>query len=780
MAHSPQRVSIRITGLVQGVGFRPYVYRLATESELAGWVVNTPEGVGIEAEGEPVRLQSFLARLPAELPPLARIDTLHTEPLPPEGESGFRVRLSRAAGPASVCAPPDVATCPACLAELSDPANRRYRYPFISCTDCGPRWSITAGLPFDRERTAMKIFPLCPACRAEYENPADRRFHAQTQCCPDCGPALSLRDGGGVLTLRDEALRLAAQALRSGAIVALQGIGGFQLMADAGNEAAVLRLRHRKSRPAKPFAVMIESTDAARTLCEISDLEQGLLDSAAAPIVLLRRLGDSEAIAPGVAPDNPWLGVMRAYSPLHHLLLAEFGGPVVCTSGNRSGEPICVSEDEARVRLADIADLFLVHDRPVLRALDDSVARVVAGQEMLLRRARGYEPIVRLGRTLPPVLAVGGHLKNTVALAAGDRAVLSQHLGDLDSAEARENFRKTVLDLEALFGVAPDRVAADLHPDYASTRLAEAAGKPLIRVQHHHAHALSCMAEHGLEPPLLGIAWDGVGFGPDGTLWGGEFLRIEAGGHARIARFRPFPLPGGEKAVREPRRAALGLLYESFGATAFERTDLAPVAAFSPAELKTLAQMLDRGINAPLSSGVGRLFDGVAALLGLRQATSFEGEAAMALEFAAERGGTGNAYPFDLVEAEGDAWGLRWLVDWTPIIPALLEDAAAGRIVDAAAKFHRTLAEIAAAVAAQAGLRQVVLTGGTFQNRLLTEMAVARLETAGFTVHRHRLIPSNDGGLALGQLWAAGFEAPETSQGHRALSFWSPLPLGEG
>jgi hydrogenase maturation protein HypF len=761
MACPPQRVAIRITGRVQGVGFRPYVYRLAAESELAGWVANTPEGVGIEAEGDAGRLQSFLARLPAELPPLARIDTLSTEPRPPVGERGFRVRLSRAAGPASVCAPPDVATCPACLAEIFDPANRRYRYPFISCTDCGPRWSITAGLPFDRERTAMQRFSLCPACRAEYENPADRRFHAQTQCCPECGPQLSLRDKTGELARRDEALRLAAEKLRSGAILALQGIGGFQLLADAGDEAAVLRLRRRKSRPAKPFAVMVESVETARALCEVSDMEQNLLASAAAPIVLLRRRGDGRTIASGVSPDNPWLGVMRAYSPLHHLLLAEFGGPVVCTSGNRSGEPICISEDEARARLADIADLFLVHDRPVLRALDDSVARAVAGREMLLRRARGYEPILRLGRNLPPVLAVGGHLKNTVALAAGDRAVLSQHLGDLDSAEARENFRKTVADLESLFGMAPDRIVTDLHPDYASTRLAETFGKPLIRVQHHHAHVLSCMAEHGLEPPLLGIAWDGVGFGPDGTLWGGEFLRIEPDGYARIARFRPFPLPGGEKAVREPRRAALGLLYASFGAAAFERTDLAPVAAFAPAELRTLARMLARGLNAPLSSGVGRLFDGIAALLGLRQTASFEGEAAMALEFAAERGGTGNAYPFDLVEAESDAWGLRWTVDWTPSVPALLKDAAAGRTAEAAAKFHRTLAEIAAAVAAKAGLTQVVLTGGTFQNRLLTELAVARLEASGFTVHRHRYIPPNDGGLALGQLWAAGLEAPE-------------------
>ncbi|QSA97320.1 carbamoyltransferase HypF [Methylococcus sp. EFPC2] len=886
-----RRIALQITGLVQGVGFRPYVYRLATEAGLAGWVANTPTGVSIEAEGSATALQAFLARLPAELPPLARIESLQTAELPATGERGFRVRLSEARGPVSVYVPPDAATCPACLAELFDPANRRHRYPFISCTDCGPRWSITQSLPFDRERTVMQAFPLCPACLAEYQDPGDRRFHAQTQCCPVCGPQISLHDAEGLQAGGEEALGLTVQALRSGAIVALQGLGGFQLLADAGNEAAVSRLRSRKSRPAKPFAVMVGSLEEAGAICEISDVESRLLSSAAAPIVLLRRRVENRTIAAAVAPDNPWLGVMVAYTPLHHLLLAEFGAPLVCTSGNRSGEPICTSFEEAKARLGGIADAFLYHDRPVLRALDDSVAREIAGEPLLLRCARGYEPVIKLPRprvstpspfqgegwdggsspdtpdtsrnsclssgtapppypppargretdatvlavgghlkntvaltlderivlsqhlsdpatadhaaeahfstpspsqgegwdggsspntpdtschsrlsseTAPPpcpppargrggdatVLAVGGHLKNTVALALDERVVLSQHLGDLDSAESRDSHRRTVADLETLFGINPDRIACDLHPDYASSRLAEATGIPLVRVQHHYAHVLSCMAEHGLEPPLLGIAWDGVGLGPDGTLWGGEFLRIEADGYTRIGRFRPFPLPGGEQAVREPRRAALGLLYAALGEAAFARDDLASVADFGPAALKTLAHMLKRGINTPLSSGVGRLFDGVAALLGLKQTTSFEGEAAMALEFAAERDESEGAYPYELIESADEAEP-RWTVDWTPLIPPLLEDSKAGHITASAGRFHRTLAEAALAVAERVGLERVALTGGVFQNRLLSELVGSRLASSGFEVHRHRFIPPNDGGLALGQLRAA-------------------------
>jgi hydrogenase maturation protein HypF len=755
MPRSIQRCAIKLSGLIQGVGFRPHVYRLAAESGLNGWVANTPEGAAIEAEGEPASLRRFLARLTGELPPHARIETLAVDTLPPIHYRDFTVRHSATGGSPSIFVLPDLAVCGACLREIADPADRRYRYPFTSCTHCGPRWSIVDGLPFDRERTAMAGFDLCPACRAEYENPADRRFHAQTTCCPECGPRLALWDAEGrERAVRDEALRQTAGLLRGGAIVAVKGIGGFQLLVDAGNADAVARLRRCKARPAKPLAVMCASLEQAGGLCEIAPLERDLLGSAEAPIVLLRKLpGRDRAVADNVAPDNPYLGVMLSYSPLHRLLLDDFGGPVVATSGNLGGEPICIDEREALLRLGGLVDGFLVHDRPVRRPLDDSVVRVAAGQELVLRRARGYPPTVRLPRPLPPALAVGGHLKNTVALSRDGWTALSQHLGDLDTAEARANFRATIAEMERIFGIEPNQVVCDLHPDYAASRHAGETGKPRIAVQHHYAHILSCLAEHRLDPPVLGIAFDGVGLGSDGTLWGGEFLKIYPHGFERMASLRSFPLPGGERAVREPRRAALGLLYEWLGAAALERTDLAPVAALQPAERRTLARMLDRGINAPRCSSVGRLFDAVASLLDLRQVSGFEGDAAMAVEFVAEAGDAAEGYPFALNAAPFSPPGL--LVDWEPMIRALLDDVRQGRpAADSAAKFHRTLAEAALAVAQRVGMERVALSGGVFQNRLLTEMTVARLEAAGFTVYRHRRIPPNDGGLALGQLGA--------------------------
>lgn len=756
MHDPPQRLFIRLTGSLQGVGFRPFVYRLALASALCGRVANTREGVVIEVEGPGDAVQRFLARLTSELPPHAEIETLDATPMAPAGYRRFTLEPSETRGRPPVFVLPDIAACPDCLAETFDPANRRYRYPFTSCAHCGPRWSIVEALPFDRERTAMKNFGLCPACRAEYENPDDRRFHAQTTSCPACGPRLALWDSDGrERAVRDEALRQTVSALRAGAIVALKGIGGFQLLADARDEAAVARLRIRKARPSKPLAVMVASLERVWALCRTSPLEENALMAPAAPIVLLRRrVTEQSAVAPSVAPDNPYLGVMLACSPLHHLLLADFGAPLVATSGNLSGEPICTDEREALSRLANVADIFLVHDRPILRALDDSVLREVGGRELLLRRARGYAPVVKLRRPLPSVLAAGGHLKNAIAAGLGDRAFVSQHLGDLDTAEARANFARTVAEAEAVFGARPERVACDLHPDYASGRYAESCGKPLVRIQHHYAHVLSCMAENDLEPPVLGIAWDGLGLGGDGTLWGGEFLLAGTKGFRRAAHFRSFPLPGGERAAREPRRAALGLLYEWMGEAAFERTDLAPVSGFAPQELKTLAQMLKRGLNAPRCSSVGRLFDAVASLLGLRQINGFEGEAAMAVEFAAEQAETIESYPFALVEPPAGSSSRR-IVDWEPAMAALLDDMKRLPPAVAAAKFHRTLAAAAVAVAEDIGIGRIALSGGAFQNRVLTELIVSALESAGFDVFRHGRIPPNDGGLALGQLMAA-------------------------
>jgi hydrogenase maturation protein HypF len=755
MSNSLQRLSIKLSGLVQGVGFRPFVYRLAMETGLTGWVANTPEGASIEVEGHPETLQSFVKRLNAELPFPGRIETLNIYTLPPVNFTAFTVKHSATIGRPSAFILPDIAVCKDCIQDISDPSNRRYRYPFTSCTHCGPRWSIVESLPFDRERTAMAIFELCPTCLSEYQDPADRRFHAQTTCCPACGPLLMLWDrGGNEETIGDEALRATVKRLHEGAIVALKGIGGFQLLVDASNTEAVARLRLRKARPTKPFALMCSSLDEASGLCDISRLERDWLLSPEAPIVLLHRAVSSDIpIARNVAPNNPYLGVMLPYSPLHYLLLSDFGRPLVATSGNLSGEPICVDECEVLEHLGGIADWFLIHDRSVFRSLDDSVIRVVAGQELVLRRARGYPPMVKLSQPLPPTLAVGAHLKNTVAMAAGYQALISQHLGDLNTPSARMNFRQTISEIETIFGIHPEQIVADQHPDYMTSHYAEAFGKPLIRVQHHYAHVLSCMAEHELSPPLLGIAWDGLGLGSDGTLWGGEFLKMVSAGFERTASFRPFPLPGGEKASREPRRSALGLLYESLGEAALERNDLAPIQAFLETERHTLAQMLGRGLNTPYCSSVGRLFDAVASLLDLRQISGFEGDAAMAVEFAAEPLVTTEYYPFSLKEVS-TATAPRYLVDWEPMLLSLLDDLPHGKLAEIAAKFHRTLAEIAYSVAMNIGIQQIVLSGGAFQNRLLTEIVLARLEPAGFTVFRHRRIPPNDGGLSLGQLLA--------------------------
>ena len=596
-------------------------------------MVNTPEGVTLEAEGPADAIDALVAALREPPPPAATV-TLTREAVQPTGETGFTIRDSALGGTRSAAVLPDLATCEECLAEVSDPSNRRYRYPFTNCTHCGPRYSIITDLPYDRARTTMRRFVMCPECQAEYEDPADRRFHAEPNACPVCGPQLRLWNGQGtVLAERDEALKAAAVALRDGKIVAVKGLGGFHLMADARNEEAVRALRQRKHREEKPFAVMFASLDAIRAAADPTDVEIEVLTSRERPIVLVRKRPG--VLADSVAPGNPLTGAMLPYTPLHHLLTAELGLPVVATSGNRSDEPICIDEHEALSRLKDIADLFLVHDRPIVRPVDDSVVRVIAGKPTVFRRARGLAPAVAARGVKPGILAVGGHLKTTVALSTEAGVVLGQHLGDLDTAEARDAYDRGIADIQRLHDTAPRLIACDMHPDYHSTHVAEGLAAPKLAVQHHVAHVASCMAEHGLEPPVLGVSWDGTGYGTDGTVWGGEFLLVTADGWKRVAHLRPFRLPGGEAAVREPRRSALGLLHAAFGADAFAMTDLAPVAAFTPAERRALATMLDRGLNAPVTTSAGRLFDAVAALIGLRQTTSHEGQAAMELEWAA-------------------------------------------------------------------------------------------------------------------------------------------------
>ncbi len=750
----PQSLRIVVEGTVQGVGFRPFVYRLARSLDLKGWVENSPKGVLIAAEGSPGRLDILLKRIRRDAPVHSVITGITSTALKTQGGPDFEIRQSKVSGNKQTGVLPDIAPCNACLQELFDPRNRRYRYPFINCTHCGPRFSITEALPYDRARTSMSPFTLCAACRAEYHDPNDRRFHAQANACADCGPQPAyLGPDGKPQSTNETALRDTAAALRAGHIVAVKGIGGFHLMADARNEGAVLRLRERKKRPAKPFALMYPALKAVYRDCIVSRAETALLGAPAAPLVLLRRQ-TSARIAPAVAPDNPDLGVMLPASPLHHLLMRALGFPLVATSANRSGEPICANEADARKRLKGIADGFLIHNRAIVRPLDDSVLRVTAGQTAVLRRGRGL-PLLSLPLNVPcpPLLAVGGHLKNTIALTHGRHILLSPHIGDLESAAAIQRRDHTIEALQGLHGTQARHIACDAHPDYASSQCAARQGLPLTPVQHHHAHVAACMAEHGLKGEVFGIAWDGAGFGPDGTVWGGEFLRASARSFERLAFLRPFRLPGGESAQREPRRAALGLLYELYGDKLFETARFAPLAACSSAEKKILQSMLKRGINAPYTSGMGRLFDAIASLSGLRQGPCFEGEAAMALEFAARKTAAENpdeSYAFDLRP------GMPCCVDWAPMLHGILrnmEDAVpVSRI---AKKFHRSLLDIMVALARRFAENRIVLTGGCFQNRILLEQGVARLREAGFEVYWPQQAPPNDGGIALGQAFVA-------------------------
>jgi len=742
-----ERWRLTIQGAVQGVGFRPFVYRLATDLRAGGWVVNSAQGVVIEVEAPTVTLDTFITRLRSELPRHASISDFHVQTIPPQGETEFHIHHSDSKGVKSALILPDLAICPDCLRDISDPTNRRYRYPFTNCTNCGPRFSIILALPYDRPNTTMRDFVMCEECRAEYENPLDRRFHAQPNACPKCGPQLTLcYRGGHVLTTGDHALRATAEALRYGSIIAVKGLGGFHLMVDARNTDAVARLRERKGRYEKPFAVMFPSLEQVEHACDLTDVERGLLTSSEAPIVLLHYHGSD--IVPEVAPDNPYLGVMLPYTPLHHLLLTDLGFPVVATSGNLSGEPICTDEDEALAKLGPIADLFLMHDRPIARHVDDSVVCGAVGEPLVLRRARGYAPLpVDVPAGNRTIIAVGAHQKNTTALLHNGHVFLSQHLGDMDSAETMNVFRRTLADLQRLYDATPTGIICDLHPDYVTTQYAEASELSMLRVQHHHAHVLSCMAEHHLEPPVLGVAWDGTGYGTDGTIWGSEFLLIERENFARVAHLHPFPLPGGDAAAREPRRSLLGLLYAMYG------NDLPRERLhFTPSELHLLLAALHKGMNAPQTSSMGRLFDAVAALLGLRQKCSFEGQAAMALEYAALQANTDECYPFEITPVTNTDHGDGCIMEWKPMLATMLNETAPALM---SAKFHNTLAAMVVAVARRVGTPQVALTGGCFQNRVLLEGCITGLRGAGFRPYWQQRIPPNDGGIALGQIAAA-------------------------
>ncbi len=762
---------------MQGVGFRPFVYRLAADERLAGWVSNSAQGVLIEVEGSQEQLQSFLLRIEREKPPRSFIQSLESSFLDPIGYAKFEIRRSDGTGEKTALVLPDIAVCEDCLGDVRDPKNRRFLYPFTNCTNCGPRFTIIEALPYDRPNTTMKKFDMCGECRAEYENPLDRRFHAQPNACPACGPHLELwTSNGQAVESNHGALLGAAAAMVDGMIVAVKGLGGFHLMANARNDEAVRRLRERKHREEKPLALMYPTLEAIKSDCEVSDLEERLLLSPESPIVLLRRKSvirnPQSAISSLIAPGNPYLGAMLPYTPLHQLLMAELRFPVVATSGNRSDEPICIDEHEALDRLRGIADLFLVHDRPIARHVDDSIVRVMLGRELVLRRARGYAPLpISLDEVAPSVLAVGAHLKNTIAASVGNDVFISQHIGDLETPQAFDAFQRVIESFKDLYDADPAMVACDEHPNYLSTQYAKERGLSCVTVQHHYAHVLSCMAENRLQEPVLGVSWDGTGYGLDGTIWGGEFLHVpgtnrnpedDPAPFQRVAHLRTFRLPGGEKAIKEPRRVAIGVLYELFGDDAFEMEELAPVRAFSAAERRVLSSMLNGNVNAPITSSAGRLFDAVASITGLRQQVRFEGQAAMELEFALDGVMTDEAYGFGISPCRfgrnkfGSDSQSAIIIDWEPAIREILDDVSArvplGLI---SAKFHNGLVEAIIAIALRIGEERVVLTGGCFQNRYLTERAVKRLEREGFRAYWHQRIPPNDGGIALGQVAAA-------------------------
>jgi hydrogenase maturation protein HypF len=769
------RTAVRVEGIVQGVGFRPFVYGLATRLGLGGLVGNDADGVFAEIEGDPAAVARFLVLLEREPPPLARIDKITTRDVAPAGSAAFAIAPSPAGGRSRrALVSADTATCADCLAELADPADRRYGYPFINCTNCGPRFTIVTDVPYDRAATTMAGFEMCPSCAAEYHDPADRRFHAQPTCCPACGPRLRLvtSDGTPVPGPPGRGLIAAAAALlRAGQVLAVKGLGGYHLAADAGSAAAAAALRQRKHREDKPFAVMVADVAAARRLCAVSDAAAELLASARRPIVLLpRRAAEAAgppAVAPAVAPGNRQLGVMLPYTPLHHLLLRELAGPMILTSGNVSDEPIAFTDADARQRLAGIADAVLAHDRAIHIRTDDSVVRVFRGGAAVLRRSRGYvpEPLPVPVTFARPVLACGAELKSTFCLGARGHAFLSHHIGDLENAETLRSFTEGIEHFRRLFDIEPQVIAHDLHPDYLSTahaaRLAEQAGAELVGIQHHHAHIASCLADNGERGPVIGVAFDGTGYGPDGMIWGGEFLIADLAGYRRAAHLEPVPMPGGAAAIRQPWRMAASYLAAAYP-DGPGPAGLA-VRARNERAWGTIAAMAERGINAPLTSSAGRLFDAVAALLGVRDAISYEGQAAIELEQLADPAEPG------CYRAAADG-GEPLRIAAAGLVRAAADDLSAGVSAPViAARFHNGVAalieETCVTLRDRCGLDTVALSGGVFQNLLLADRVVSALAGRGFRVLTHRRVPCNDGGISLGQAVIAASRGPGPDAG---------------
>ncbi len=754
--------TIRINGIVQGVGFRPFVYQLAHRHDIRGTVANTGDGVIIHAEGTPFRIDAFRRDLEAEPPPLSRITELSVSPVPLRHPSRFTIELSAGGGGRATLISPDVSICEDCRRELFDPEDRRFGYPFINCTNCGPRYTIIDDIPYDRPHTSMRRFPMCSDCQAEYDDPADRRFHAQPNACPVCGPRVWLADEAGRRVEVDDPIQAAAGRLLAGEIVAVKGLGGFHLAVDPTDEAAVARLRRRKRREEKPFALMAPDMETVRRLAAVSDADAELLTSPQRPILLLPRLPDSR-VAPSVAPGNRYFGVMLPYTPLHYLLFSHLSEPtaLVMTSGNLSNEPIAIDNAEAVTRLGGIADAFLLHDRDILLRSDDSILRPVAGAARAVRRSRGYVPVpVFLDRSLPPVLAVGAELKNTVCLTRGDQAFLSQHIGDMETLETFDFFQRTVDHLRRILDVAPERVAHDLHPDYLSTGYARVAGLPTVGVQHHHAHIVSCMAENRIDGPVIGLAFDGTGYGTDGRIWGGEVLIAGPADFTRVAHLAYVPMPGAAAAIREPWRMAISYLIDAFGED-FRNLGVPLTALGDDRRCDVIRRMVRAGVNAPLTSSLGRLFDGVAAMAGLGERVSFEGQAAMTLEMVADMDGN-EIYDFTWERGDGSPSVFR--IPPAPIVRGVVDDLAAGVPPSlVSGRFHRTLircfADLCGEIRRETGIDRVAMSGGAFQNAILLTGLISALEARGLTPITHCQVPANDGGISLGQAVVAGVRA---------------------
>jgi len=747
-----KRLSIFVRGAVQGVGFRPFIFNLASELKLTGFVLNNSKGVNIEVEGNEKQLLEFVEKLQNEKPRLSIINSLEYFYLPEFGYSEFRIKESELGSEKSTLILPDFAVCDDCLNEMNDPEDRRYLYPFINCTNCGPRFSIIESLPYDRPNTSMIKFVMCDKCRAEYENPSDRRFHAQPIACPDCGPQIEICDNiGNPIANKHRALLLAVEKIISGKIIALKGLGGFQLIADASNSTAINILRERKHREEKPFALMFPDIESIKLECIISKVEETLLCSPEAPIVICERNKKTSKLPNEIAIDNPNLGVMLPYTPLHHLLLKLLNRPIIATSGNISEEPICIDNKEALFKLKNLADFFLFNNRDIVRNVDDSILRVINNQPMMMRRARGYAPLpisVSKNDSDMSIISVGGHLKNTVAIKIKENIFISQHIGNLSTGEAANAFKRVVQDFQNLYETKPKTIISDLHPDYYSSKFANKLNENIISVQHHYAHIAACRLENQFEGEALGVSWDGTGLGKDNSIWGSEFFHSTPDSYKHIAQLKKFKLPGGDSASREPKRISVSLFHSIYGSDFIEKYIPYFPNLYNKKELVLLKNMLEKNINCAETTSMGRLFDGVSSMLELNQVQNFEGQAAMKLEFIADPNEM-DFYNFEFIDED------LIVIDWHKMIKQILIDIK-NRVSKSiiSAKFHNSLSEIVRIIALENNYTNVILSGGCFQNKYLTERIINKLDQNNINVIRHQRIPPNDGGLSLGQIAA--------------------------